>query len=201
MEANDQHHAAFSIRSGKEQAILIALGISRDPQPVLTLHSSKTETQTQSLSIWEFLGASAKLWKATISFVFSVRMSVHPSESNNSAPTGRIFMEYDILEFFENVEKIQISLKSDKNKGDFTWRPTDIFVCDFDRASSLICGNKIPTRCNRWFLLQILLFAQHVSGTTMPIIRYSKVLYNHLYNTLELLMMGIVVPATCWASN
>ena len=100
------------------------------------------------------------------------------------------------------------------------------------------------------FLLQILLFAQHVSGTTMPIIRSSSILYsgcclwyfalwfartlaglpasilktghitlgstpdqkleNHstkyhrkqpLYNTLELLMMGIVVPETCWASN
>jgi len=107
-------------------------------------------------------------------------------------------------------------------------------------------------------LLQILLLAQHVSGTTMPIIRSSSVLYsgcclwyfvllfsscwsgvelrvmcpvcrilvnqhpanghitlnstpdqqleNHstkyhrqqpLYNTLELLMMGIVVPETC----
>ena len=23
--------------------------------------------------------------------------------------------------------------------------------CDFDRASSLICGNKLPTRCNRGF--------------------------------------------------
>ena len=91
------------------------------------------------------------------------------------------------------------------------------------------------------FLLQILLLAQHVSGTTMPIIRSSRVLYsgccvwyfvlwfsscwsgvelrvtcpvcrmlqqleNHstkyhtqqpLYNTLELLMMGIVMPETC----
>ena len=86
------------------------------------------------------------------------------------------------------------------------------------------------------FLLQILLFAQHVSGTTMPIIRNSRVLYSGcclwyfvlwfsscwsgversstsdqqlenystkyhrqqpLYNTLELLMMGIVVPETC----
>jgi len=99
------------------------------------------------------------------------------------------------------------------------------------------------------FLLQILLLAQHVSGTTMPIIRSPRVLYsggclwcfvvwfsrcwsegyvsglqdaadwthnpqltpdqqleNHstkyhrqqpLYNTLELLMMGIVVPETC----
>ena len=80
----------------------------------------------------------------------------------------------------------------------------------------------MPTRCNRRFLLQILLLAQHVSGTTMPIIRSSGVLYrwllpvvfgalvfklsvwcgmvvgsNHLYNTLELLMMGIVVPETC----
>jgi len=44
----------------------------------------------------------------------------------------------------------------------------------------------------------------------MPIIRGSRVLYrwllpvvlgalvfNHLYNTLELLMMGIIVPETC----
>ena len=30
------------------------------------------------------------------------------------------------------------------------------------------------------FLLQILLFAQHVSGTTMPIIRSSRVLYRWL---------------------
>jgi len=86
------------------------------------------------------------------------------------------------------------------------------------------------------FYLQILLLAQHVSGTIMPIIRSSRVLYkwllpvvfgaaatrkpdtqpsaphhtdnlktnapnttgsNHFYNTLELLMMGIVVPETC----
>jgi len=64
-------------------------------------------------------------------------------------------------------------------------------------------------------LLLILLLAQHVWGTIMPIIRSSRVLYrwllpvvfgalkikapnttgsNHLYNTLELLMMGIMVP-------
>jgi membrane carboxypeptidase/penicillin-binding protein PbpC len=69
------------------------------------------------------------------------------------------------------------------------------------------------------FLLQILLLAQHVSGTFMPIIRSSpktghttlnSTLYrqlenqapnttdsNHLYNNLELLMMGIKVPETC----
>ena len=112
----------------------------------------------------------------------------------------------------------------------------------------------MPTRCNRWFLLQILLLAQHVSGTIMPIIRSSRVLYrwllpvvfgalvfklsvwcgaegcvsglraaaqpsaahhtdnfktkapnttcsNQLYNTLELLMMDIMVSETCWVSN
>ena len=76
-----------------------------------------------------------------------------------------------------------------------------------------------------------LLFAQHVSGTTMHIIRSSRVLNmwllpvvlgalvyrlsvwcgavgyvsdlrdatgsNHLYNTLEFLMMGILLPETC----
>jgi hypothetical protein len=38
----------------------------------------------------------------------------------------------------------------------------------------------MPTRCNRCFLLQILLLAQHVSGTIMPIIRSSRVLYSWL---------------------
>jgi hypothetical protein len=39
-----------------------------------------------------FLGAFAELRKATISFVVSVR----PSTSNSSVPTGRIFMKLDI---------------------------------------------------------------------------------------------------------
>ena len=62
------------------------------------------------------------------------------------------------------------------------------------------------------FLLQILLFAQRVSGSTLQTghITLSSTpdqqLENHstkyhrqqpLYNTLELLMMGIVVPETC----
>jgi len=69
------------------------------------------------------------------------------------------------------------------------------------------------------FLLQILLLAQHVSGTNVPIISSilqtrhiilsstpDQQLENHstkyhrqqpLYNTLELLMMGTVVPETC----
>ena len=44
---------------------------------------------------------------------------------NNSAPTGRIFMKFDIWVFCEKtVEKIQDSLKSDNNNRHFTWSPT-----------------------------------------------------------------------------
>ena len=150
--------------------------------------------------------------------------------------------------------------------------------CDFDRASSLICGNKMPTRCNRGFYCRSyclfnmfraplwpssgaqeyytvvaacgisccgfqvpglvwswglcvrfagccvtgsvlwrghakkqsqwnnILQTGHITLSSTP----NQQLENHstkyhrqqpLYNTLELLMMGIVVPETCWASN
>jgi hypothetical protein len=69
----------------------------------------------------QFLGAFVKSRKASTSFVISVRPSVCPSAWNNSAPTGRIFMKFDIRGFFENLfEIIQVSLKSDKNNGYFT---------------------------------------------------------------------------------
>jgi hypothetical protein len=48
--------------------------------------------ETSGLTKYGFLGAFAKLRKATISFVMSVRL---PSW-NISAPTGRIFMKSDI---------------------------------------------------------------------------------------------------------
>jgi len=66
------------------------------------------------------------------------------------------------------------------------------------------------------FLLQILLLAQHVSGTTMPIIRSSKVLYSgcclwyfvlwfsSCWSGAELRVMCSVcrmLQQTCWASN
>ena len=66
---------------------------------------------------------------------------------------------------------------------------------DFDRASSLICGNKMPTRCNRWYLLQMLLHAQNVSGTTMPIIRSSRVLYKWL---LPVVFGALVFRLSVW---
>ena len=53
-----------------------------------------------TLTDW-FLDESEKFHKANISFVMSVR----PSAQNNSAPTGRIFMKFNILLFFENLSR------------------------------------------------------------------------------------------------
>ena len=117
----------------------------------------------------------------------------------------------------------------------------------------IICGNKIPNRCNRWIFIADLIacstcfghsYAHHqelesiiqvvaacrirclVFKMSVWCVRFagcspqtghitlSSTPYrhlenqasnttgsNHLYNTLELLMMGIMVPETCWASN
>jgi len=74
------------------------------------------------------VGAFAKLRTATISFVMSVCPSVRRSAWINSAPTGRIFMKFDIWISFESVSvKFQVSLKYGKNNDYFTWSPIYIF--------------------------------------------------------------------------
>jgi hypothetical protein len=54
------------------------------------------------ISPFPFLGALAKLRKATISFVMAY-LSVLPSACNSSAPTRRIVMKVCVLVFFENL--------------------------------------------------------------------------------------------------
>ena len=53
----------------------------------------------------------------------------------------------------------------------------------------------MPTRCNRWYFLQILLHAQHVSGNTMPIIRSSRVLYRW---SLPVVFGALVFRLSVW---
>ena len=76
-------------------------------------------------------------------------------------------------------------------------------------------GNKMPTRCNRGFYCRsycLLNINQHPANRThnpqlhtRPATWKNRSTKYHrqqpLYNTLELLMMGIVMPETCWASN
>jgi hypothetical protein len=51
-----------------------------------------------------------------------------PSAWNNSAPTGQIFIKFDFGTFRKSVQKVHVSLKSDKNNGYCTQRP--MHVCD-----------------------------------------------------------------------
>ena len=53
----------------------------------------------------------------------------------------------------------------------------------------------MPTRCNRLYLLQILLHAQHASGNTMPIIRSSRVLYRW---SLPVVFGALVFRLSVW---
>jgi hypothetical protein len=56
------------------------------------------------LNDW-FLGAIAKLRKANISFLISVRLSFCMTAWNNSAPIGRIVKKFDIPGFFETLSR------------------------------------------------------------------------------------------------
>ena len=66
----------------------------------MTLHNgSSIEGHGHAIRIRIFRRFTKKKREVTISFVMSVR----PSAWNNSAPTGLIFMEFEILGFVENV--------------------------------------------------------------------------------------------------
>ena len=75
---------------------------------------------------YSFLGAFAQLRKATINFITSVRPSVRLSW-NNSAPIGRILIKFHKSSIRKPVEKIQVSLKSEKNNWYFTLRRFHIY--------------------------------------------------------------------------
>ena len=65
-------------------------------------------------SLYEFSGAFGEWQKATASFV----MSICPSAWMNSVPTFKDFHEmWYLWIFLKSLEKIHLSLRSDKNKG------------------------------------------------------------------------------------
>ena len=81
-----------------------------------------------SILFADLLGAFAKLRQATITSVMYVRPSIYPSAWNNSTPTRRIVMKFNIWEFLQkSVQKIQVSLKPDKNDWYFTWKSFHIY--------------------------------------------------------------------------
>ena len=96
-----------------------------------------------------------------------------------------------------------------------------------------VCGNKMPTRCNRGFYSRSYCLLNMFRAPLCPssgaqeyytvvsacgisccgfkvvgmvwswglCVRFAGCCFTPRYNTLELLMIGIVVPETCWASN
>ena len=65
-----------------------------------------------------------------------------------------------------------------------------------------ICGNKMPTRCNRGFYCRSYCLLN--KNLQIYFLHFYSTKYHRqqpLYNTLDLLMMGITVSETCWASN
>jgi hypothetical protein len=83
-------------------------------------NSAPTERISMNLDIWLFLGAFEKFRKTTIYLVMSVYLFVRTEQIDSH------WTNVDGIWVFKKkiVEKIQVSLKSDKNNGYFTWRPT-----------------------------------------------------------------------------
>ena len=59
----------------------------------------------------------------------------------------------------------------------------------------------MPTWCNRWFLLKILLLAQHVSCAIMPIIRSSRVLHRWLLPVVFSVLVIKLLSVWCVFAN
>ena len=80
-----------------------------------------------------------------------VCLPVRPSPWNNSAPTWRILMKYNMRIFHKSVEKIQVSFISTRMTGTFTLRPTKIYDVSPNFSYNKEClrqkvADKIKTR-------------------------------------------------------
>ena len=77
-----------------------------------------------------FLRRCPKIGKCD-SFVISVRPSVRMEQIGSQCTDFREFWYMSTFFFFKSVERIQDSLKYDKNNGYCTWRPTYIYYIFF----------------------------------------------------------------------
>ena len=70
-----------------------------------------------------------KMRKAAVSFVMSVCLSIWPHETTRLPLDGFLWdLIFEYFFFPKSVEKLQVSLNSEKNNGCFTWRPIYIQV-------------------------------------------------------------------------
>jgi hypothetical protein len=80
-----------------------------------------------SAQSFQVLGAFAKLRKATVSCVMSVPPAGRP-HGTTWLPLHGFSRNLAFDDFSKSIDKIQVSLKSDKNNGYFTWRSRHIYI-------------------------------------------------------------------------
>jgi len=100
------------------------------------------------------LGAFIKLRKATINFTMC-----YPHETTRLTQWEDFHAVWYLGIFRKSVEKIQVSLKSDKNKGHLTWRPIHNFIISLSLL--LIVRNVSDRNCREnqnTFYIQLLFF-------------------------------------------
>ena len=95
---------------------------------VRSLHLIKYHAMTthRRVEVHTIFTCVREMRNKTISFVMYV--CVRLSAWNNSAPTGRISIKFDILRFFQDLSrKFKVLLKSGKNNWYFIWRRMYIY--------------------------------------------------------------------------
>ena len=94
-----------------------------------------TEVLNLYMATWtgQLLGVFVKLWKAVISFLLSVCLSICLSAWNHLAPTGQVLMKLATWGFFKNLSKNSNWLKLHKNNRYFKWRAVHTYdsICLF----------------------------------------------------------------------
>ena len=108
------------------------------------------------------------------------------SARNTSAQTKRIFMNFDIFEYFfkKTDQKIEVSLKSGKNNGYFTQRPP-LYFCSYIAHFFLECEvlqtKVVKKKIKHTIFIQSLFFA-----TIMPFLRlHGIILYSRTSYRLQ----------------
>jgi hypothetical protein len=103
--------------------------------------------QYNTVQQWLFLGAFATLWKMNISIIMSVLLLVC-MEQLSSHWTHYHEIWY-LRIFLKSVEKIQVSLKSDKNSGYLIWiHKTFMVICHWINLRMRDVSDKVVEKIN-----------------------------------------------------
>ena len=150
-------------------------------------------------------------------YSLQVKWSKCLSKNVSSIPLSMFvpfFLCFFGADFWDNVQMV-VHVYAEGN-----WAMNTFIWCYFDHASSLICGNKMPTRCNRGFYCRSYCLLNMFQASPCPLSgaqEYYTVVaacgilccgFSSSWSGVELRvmrpvcrMLGMVMPEKCWASN